>query len=115
MSQFVQDEHVVAGWIDEKENELSWFLDCVASVSSDAVGITYYSRKDRAGTTWIIPEDDKDSDEEPVSTPLGQIIYRNITIGFTQSRVVRYTIDKQTMQNINNEFSKYITDFEQKQ
>ena len=111
--EYVLDEHVVAVWIDEKDNELSWFLGCVASVSSETVGITYYRRKDRAGTTWTIPEEENDEDdEEPVSTPKGQIIYRNITIGFTQGRVLRYTIDKQTVQDISNEFSKYITEME---
>ena len=101
---FNLDEHVAAVWMDEKENVLSWFLGVINSVSPDSVNVTYYYRKDKDGTVWTFPEDSSD----PVPTPRSQIIFSEITVGCTQTRVVRCSISKETVMIINEAFANYI-------
>ena len=102
------DEHIAAVWIDEKENVLSWFLGVVNSISSDSINVTYYHRKDKDGTSWTIPDDDSD----PVATPRSHIIFREITVGYMQTRVIRCSIDKRTVKEIGNAFEKYINELD---
>ena len=98
---FNLDEHVAAVWMDEKENVLSWSLGVINSVSPD---VTYYYRKVKDGTVWTFPEDSSD----PVPTPRSQIIFSEITVGYTQTRVVRCSISKETVMIINEAFANYI-------
>ena len=83
---------------------LSWFLGVINSVSPDSVNVTYYYRKDKDGTVWTFPEDSSD----PVPTPRSQIIFSEITVGYTQTRVVRCSISKETAMIINEAFANYI-------
>ena len=36
------NEHIATVWVDEKDNELSWFLGVVNSVSAETIDVTYY-------------------------------------------------------------------------
>ena len=78
------NEHIAAVWVDEKDNELSWFLGVVNSVSAETIDVTYYHRKDKDGTSWTFPDDDSD----PVSPPKDQIIFRQMTVGYAQTRII---------------------------
>ena len=105
-SEYNCDELVAAVWIDEKENDLNWFLRVVNSISTETIGVTYYNRKNKDSTSWTVPEDDID----PVMTPINHIIYKNITVsyGVDYNENVRCTISKQTVIQINDAFQKYI-------
>ena len=102
------DEHITAVLVDEKDNELSQFMGVVNSVSAETIDVTYYHRKDKDGTSWTFPDDDSD----PVSTAKYQIIFRRITVGYAQTRIVRCSIDKQIARDINNSYVKYINELE---
>ena len=100
---YIPDEHVIAVWIDEKDNALSWFLGVVSTVTKDAIGVTYYNPKDRERCTWTL-----DDTVDEIPTPKDNVIYRNVTVGYSGSRVVRCTIDKETVASINRSFADYL-------
>ena len=91
MSDYNLDKHIAVVWMDEKENVLTWYLGVVNSVSPDSINVTYYHRRDKQGTSWTFPEDD---DSDPVQTPRSHVIFREITVGYMQTRVIRCAIDK---------------------
>ena len=78
-------------------------------VSTDTIDVTYYNRKDREGVSWTSPFDDT---SEPVTTPKEHVIFRNITVSYVQTRVLRCSIDKETIKEINRSFADHILNME---
>ena len=74
------------------------------SVTDNIIYVTYYIRKYREGTRWIIPNDDN---AILVPTDADQIVCDGMLVKFTRV-YTRASIPKQMVMNINQRLSDYI-------
>ncbi|XP_066926267.1 uncharacterized protein [Clytia hemisphaerica] len=94
-NEYTPGMHVAAAWLKEDSTEYTWYLGVIDSVDKDCLKVSYFSRKDKAGSQWTFPEEADIQD-----TKYEQIIKKVEKVAYQCTVRIRCLIPKQLADDI---------------